>query len=196
MVQSPRNSTPPGTALASLPPSSLTSSRRKASSPRSALAKKDSERLEDNQQHRGEENHDRDFVEPAQPYMAPAVAPGGEIAQQPAAPEMVDDQNSYHADLGVQPAAGPAEPAEPQPQAEGDGEHGTRGHDAPVELALHQPEALERHTVLGHGVVHEQAGQVEQPREPGDHGHDVQRLDPEHGAYSANLRRAKRMASK
>src|SRR5688500_17657469 len=162
MVQSPRNSTPPGTALASLPPSSLTSSRSKASSPRGALAKKDSERLEDNQQHRGEENHDRDFVEPAQPYMAPAVAPGGEVAQQPAAPEMVADENRDQGDLGVQPAAGPAKPSQPQPRAEGDGEHGPRGHDAPIELALHQPEALQRHAVLGHGVVHEQPGQVEQ----------------------------------
>src|SRR5688500_18506156 len=148
MVQSPRNSTPPGTALASLPPSSLTSSRSKASSPRGALAKKDSERLEDNQQHRGEEDHDRDFVERAQPHVAAALAACGEVAQEHAAPRMVNNQKSHKAQLGVQPARGAAEPAEPKPHAEGDGEHRARRHDAPVELALHHHEALGGDAVL------------------------------------------------
>ena len=44
---------------------------------------------------------------------------------------------------GTSPRSAP-EPAEPQPEAEGDGEHRARGHDAPEELALHDLEALDR----------------------------------------------------
>jgi len=87
------------------------------------------------------------------------------------------DRDERH--LGVQPAAGNAE-AQPQPRSEHDGQDGARSHDAEVELALHQLEALDADGVGGQAMVDEEARQVEESREPRNHEYDVQRLDDEH----------------
>ena len=122
------------------------------------------------------------------------VAPGGEVAHQAPAPEVVGDEQRNQRDLGVQPAGRRLEPAEPQPHPEHDGEHRAGRHDSPEQLALHQLEALERHAVLRLRVIDEQPRQIEQPGEPGHHEDEVQRLDPEH-SQDENRLRAKRMAS-
>src|SRR5205814_2974037 len=187
----PLKATPPGTAVAAMSsgPSSATSS---GSSPRGQLAKKFSERLEDNDQHRSEQDQHREFVEPAEPDVALRVTVRREIAQQHAAPQVVGREQRAERHLDVQPARGAAEPAEPQPDPKDEGEHAARGHDAPIELALHELEALARGRVLGHGVVDEESRQVKQSREPGHHEDDVEGLDPEHQAEKR--RRANMMA--
>src|SRR5258706_10568181 len=101
--QPPANATPPGTALAAMPnpASSCTSC---GSRPRGQLAKKFSERLEDNDQHRGEEDQHREFVEPAEPDMALRVAVGGEVAQQHPAPQVIRGEQCAERHLDEQPA--------------------------------------------------------------------------------------------
>jgi len=108
-----------------------------------------------------------------------------EVCEQLAQPQVMRDQDCDQRHLGVKPSAG--DPiALPEPHAECDGEHGARRHDAEVELALHDLEALDADRVGGQRVVHEQPRQVEQPGEPAHHEHDVERLDPEHRAqYTA-----------
>src|SRR5690606_38218426 len=115
------------TPAASVAPRDTTSSRSSSSSPRGAVAKKASERLEDNQDHRGEEEEHRHFVEPAEPDVAAAVALLAEVDEQPVAPDVVGDRERDDEELGVQPTAGALKPAAPQPQAEGDGEHRAGG---------------------------------------------------------------------
>src|SRR5690348_6300400 len=110
-------------------PSSRTSS---ASSPRGQLAKKASERLEDNEEDRGEQDERGKLVEPPVPGMAVGVAIGGEIGAQLAAPQVVRDEQRREPHLGMDPARA-AEPAEPKPQSEHDGENAPGGHDSPVE---------------------------------------------------------------
>src|SRR5262245_4979657 len=159
-------------------------SRRSSSSrPRGQLAKKLSERLEDNEQDRRDEDEDREFVEPAEPDVAPGVALGGEGLHQAPAPQVIADEDRDQRELGVEPAAERAlEPAEPEPDAEGDGEHRARRHDSPEKLALHHLEALDGNPVLAHRVVDEEPRQVEEARGPGHHENEVQRLYPEHWA--------------
>src|SRR3954470_18678174 len=165
--------------------SSCTSS---GSRPRGHVAKKSSERLEDNDEHRGEENQHRKFVEPAEPDVALAVTPRSEIAQQHPAPEVVAREQGAERHFYVQPTARSSEPAEPEPNAKDERQDAARGHDAPIELALHQLEALAGHRIVRQGVIHEQPRQVEQAREPRDHENDVQRLDPKHQAENRRLR--------
>src|SRR2546421_8127597 len=50
-------------------------------------------------------------------------------------------------------------------------------------------------SILGHRVIDEQARQIEQPGEPGHHGDDVQRLDPEHRYLSNRDRKSTRLNS-
>ena len=66
-------------------------------------------------------------------------------------------------------------------------------HDAVKQLALHDLEALAAGVVVGHGVIDEQARQVEQAGEPGHHEDDVERLDDEHGHFRS-LRRVSTVA--
>src|SRR5687768_14136577 len=94
----------------------------------------------------------------------------------------------------MEPAGRRLEPAEPEPDAEHDGEYSARRHDSPEQLALHHLEALEGDAVLRLRVVDEKPRQIEQAGEPGHHEDEVQRLDPEHG-QDENRLRAKRMAS-
>src|SRR3989442_2145234 len=187
--QPPENETPPGTTWAPCARRPSSSSFKSDSRPRGQLAKNASERLEDNQEHRGEQHERGELVEPAIPHVCAGIAVGGEVAQQPTAPDVIADQERDQGDLGVQPARGAAEPAEPQPDAEDDGQDRARRHESPVELALHQLEALDRGSVGGHRVIDEEARQVEKPREPGHHEDDVQRFHPEH-AYSEKRLRA------
>src|ERR1700741_5400408 len=95
--------------------SSASSRTSNGSSPRGQVAKNCSERLEDNDQDRGDENQHRKLVETAQPDVAAGIVIGGEVAQQPAAPEVVAREQCAKRHLRVQPAARAAEPAEPKP---------------------------------------------------------------------------------
>ncbi len=133
------------------------------------------------------------LVEPAVPALAFRVRIGRERAHQAPAPEVVQDEQRDQRELRVQPAAGAAEPCQPQPQPEGEREDGARRHDAPEELALHELEALDGGPVARHRVVDEKPRQIEQAREPGHHEDDVQRLYPEHG-YSEKRFLANRIA--
>src|SRR3954466_5983607 len=105
--------------------SSCTSS---GSRPRGHVAKKSSERLEDNDEHRGEENQHRKFVEPAEPDVALAVTPSSRIAQQHPAPEVVARERDAERHFYVQPAAGSSEPAEPEPNGKGGLQDATADH--------------------------------------------------------------------
>src|SRR5690348_1673490 len=101
-------------------PSAESSRASSGSRPRGQLAKNASEGLEDNQEHRGKKDEHRNLVEPAIPGVAMRVAVRREIAQQLAAPHVIDDEQRAERRLGVHPARA-AEPAEPEPQAEDDG---------------------------------------------------------------------------
>jgi hypothetical protein len=57
------------------------------------------------------------------------------------------------------------------PKRQGD-DHAGR-HDAGIEPSFHDLESLDRRCIVGHGMVDEQARQVEQPGEPGNHENDV-----------------------
>src|SRR5215831_11527224 len=150
--------------------------------------KKGLERLHDDEHDRsGEENH-RNLVEPAVPDVGFRVRVPCKISQKLPAPHVVGKGESDDCELRVQPGAREAEAH--HPDAEHDGKKRARGHDAPVELALHHLEALAARCILGHRVIDEQARQVEQPRKPGDDENDVQRLDPEHGYFSRRRRKS------
>ena len=152
--------------------------------------------LADHEQDDADQDQHRQLVEPAVPDVAVPVALMPEIQHQLAAPEVVGDQRRDQRELGVQPDARAAEPAEPEPQAEADREHAARRRDAPEELALHDLEALDRRPVLRLRVIDEQARQVEQTREPGHHEHDVQRLDDRQRHRQLFCTIARRMASR
>src|SRR5258705_5229994 len=88
-------------------------------------------------------------------------------------------KTGHKAYLALQQAA--VEPVtQPQPQAEHDRQDAAWRHDAEEQFALHDFEAFAAGRIVAHGVVDEQARQIKQSREPGDHEDDVKRLDPEH----------------
>src|SRR5678816_4922446 len=87
MSQVPLNATPPGVCARASAPKDESSRRSSSSSPRGQLAKNDSERLDDNQDHRGEKHERRRLVEPAIPDVRPAVAIRSEVAQEAPAPK-------------------------------------------------------------------------------------------------------------
>jgi len=136
---------------------------------------------------RGQQQH-RDLVEPAEPDVGFPVPVVGKILEELAAVEVVREGEGDDGELRVQPGSGNA--VAPQPGAEDEGQHGPGGHDAPVELALHDFEALAARRVLGHRVIDEQARQVEQAGKPGDHEDDMQRLDPQHRYFSRRRRKS------
>ena len=140
------------------------------------------ERLGHRQDDHGDQDQHRELVEPAVPDVAVAVVVVFEVCDQFAAVNMVGDECRDEGELGVQPAAADAV-AEPEPGAEDNCQYRARGHDAVEELALHDLEALAADAVVAHGVVHEQAREIEQPGEPGDHENNVQRLEPEHDYF-------------
>src|SRR5258708_17853324 len=109
----------------SSPASSCTSSD---SRPRGQLAKKFSERLEDNDEHRSDQDEDRDFVEPAEPEVAPSVSIGGEIEQQHAAPAVIARQQLATRHLKVPPKRRAAKPTQPNPDAADPGTHAPLRH--------------------------------------------------------------------
>src|SRR5512145_468266 len=135
--------TPPGTTWASRAPNAVSSCARSGSRPRGAVAKNALEGLEDNEEHRRDEHERREFVKPAIPALAFRVSLGGEGLDEPPAPHVVSREDRDERDLGVQPSRGAAEPTEPEPDAEEDGQHGARRHDAPEEAPLHDLEAVE-----------------------------------------------------
>ena len=69
--------------------------------------------------------------------------------------------------------------AQPQPQAETDGQPGNRRDEA-VQLALHQLQPRDFGGLDRHRMVDENARQIEQPGEPAHHKNDVKRLNPKH----------------
>ncbi|MNV86716.1 hypothetical protein D3C71_1807690 [compost metagenome] len=93
---------------------------------------------------------------------------------------VVADQQGHQGQLGVQPAAGGEQAGveHQHPDAEHQGGDHRGAHDAAVQLALHDAEALAADGVFAHRVVDEQARQVEQAGEPADHADDMQRFDP------------------
>jgi len=108
------------------------------------------------------------------------VAAIAKVDHQLAAPGVIGDQQQHQRELGVQPGARARKPADPEPQAEHDREQRAWRRDAPEKLALHDLEALERNRVLGLRVIHEQARQIEKPREPGHHENEMERFDEQH----------------
>ncbi|MCY1178579.1 hypothetical protein D9M73_189360 [compost metagenome] len=65
-----------------------------------------------------------------------------------------------------------------QPDAEDEGRDHRRAHDAAVQLALHDHEALAAGRVLAHGVVNEQAWQIKQAGKPADDADDMKGFEP------------------
>src|ERR1051326_6714115 len=98
--QAPLNATPPGAERTFSALKEVSSWTSKSSRPRGQLAKKDSERLEDNEQDRRDEDQHGKFVEHAEPDVALRVAPGGERLHQAPAPEVVGDEDRRHAAAG------------------------------------------------------------------------------------------------
>ena len=112
--------------------------------------------------------------------MATGVFATGKGAQLSAAEVLIADQNGDQGQFHMQPAhAQPGRVEVQQPGAEDQGGQHRRLHDAAVKLALHHAEAFVADRIVAHGVVDEQAGQVEQPGKPADHGDDVQGFQPE-----------------
>jgi len=97
-----------------------------------------SERPDHCQDDNGEQEQHRDFVEPAIEQVASNIAPGGEVAQQLAAIEVIADEYRHQDQLHVQPALG-AEPVQAvggdEPDAEAHHQPQDRGHEA-VQLAF------------------------------------------------------------
>ena len=116
------------------------------------------------------------------------VAIAAKVQHQLAEPDVMRDQDGNQRELGMKPAAGNSV-TQPEPHPEREGQHRARRHDAEVELALHHLETLDADRVARLRVVDEQARKIEQPREPRDHGNDVQRFDPEHGVLVQRRRR-------
>ena len=106
------------------------------------------------------------------------IAIFGKVAQQPAAPQVVGGEQCDDGELGVQPASGESV-TQIQPETEGESQYRTGRHDAAIELALHDLEAFAALLVTGHGVVDEQARQIEHGRHPGDDGSDRATQQPE-----------------
>src|SRR5258708_6157772 len=123
------------------------------------------ERLHHGQNDRGREKSYRHLVEPAVPQVRLRVSVARKIGKQPSAVQMIGDQQYDDPELGVEPGTGEAV-AEPQPYAEDERQYRAGRHNAPVELAFHDLEPLPARRVLGHGVIDEQAWQVEKPRQP------------------------------
>ncbi|MNF91780.1 hypothetical protein D3C84_743950 [compost metagenome] len=112
--------------------------------------------------------------------MAAFVFATGEALELRAAHMVIADQQHHQGELGVHPAlAEKARGKAQQPDAEDQaGDHRWQ-HDAAVQLALHDHEALLADAVLALCVVDEQARQVKQAGEPADYADDMQRFDPE-----------------
>lgn len=140
-----------------------------------------SEGFDDDQHDDGHQGHYGRLVEPAVPYVGARVPVFPECLQDHAAPDVVEDQEPDQHELeghpaGVQIARHVMEDGDAGQQRQ----YRTRRHDAPEKFALHDLEAFQAGPVGRHRVIHEQARQVEQTREPGDDENNVKRLDPEH----------------
>ena len=111
-------------------------------------------RFHDHQDDYRKQNQHRKFVEPAIENVTESIAIVLKIVQQFAAIDVIDHEDQHEKKLRVHPTAADAV-AEPEPQAEDDGEHRAGRHDAEVEFALHYFETLYAYRVARHSVIDE-----------------------------------------
>ncbi len=103
--------------------------------------------------------------------MAAAIFTTGKAFHLCAADVVIADQQDNQCELGVHPALTEitAGVEADQPAAEDQRCNHCRGHDATVQLALHDDETLAADRVLTHRVIDEQSWQIEQGCKPADH---------------------------
>src|SRR5690606_30369107 len=138
------------------------------------------ERLDDDQDHDGDQKQDGDFIEPAVERMAAWRLTLGKAFHLGTADMVVADQQHHQGQLGMQPAATQKQRGIECQHGNAEnqrGEHG-RQHDAAVQLRVHGTKTITADLIVAHGVVDEQAREVEQARKPADHSDNVQSFEP------------------
>lgn len=142
------------------------------------------ERSYDNQDDDGDQQQDGKFIEVAVVHVAARIAAGAEIQNEAVAHAVVHHEQQHQSEFGVHPAGTHVVPnvETDEPDTEQDG--GNRGGRANAidQLAFHDDETIPAGLVFSHGVVDEQAGQIEDSGEPADNRDDMKRLDPQHTA--------------
>lgn len=101
------------------------------------------------------------------------------VANQLSAPDVIADQQGDENKFQVEPHPGKAI-TEPEPGPEEKGEEPPWSGNAIEELSFHRFKPTVALLIMGHGVVDEKTGEIEEASKPGHHENDVQGLNPEH----------------